>query len=191
MFSSIPSVGPSAIPGGVSPAAPVDPSALNRSTTVATTGGGSLQRSQGSVAPLTPAERQRVSEEKNQWGMDSSNQLGKDLNRLALLNRVIGNSSSYKAFPGASNGNYASNLRTDLLDASRMRDDALRVINDSGQTQRPFTPFGLGSSPLSQAWTNLDRANAWLESTRAETDKFLDNGSSRRFYLEPTVPKQS
>ena len=187
MFSPVSSVGSS-----VAPSAPVGPSAPLGPTNVAATSGGSLfaQRLQSPVAPLTSAERQQVSEQKNQWGMDSSNQLGKDLNRLALLNRVIGNSGSYKAFPGASNGNYAFNLRTNLLDASRMRDDALKVINDSGQTQRPFTPFGLGSSPLSQAWANLDRANAWIDSTRAETDKFLDNGSSRRFYLEPTVPKQ-
>jgi hypothetical protein len=189
MFTA--SVGSSGAAGNVIPPSTISPSAPQSATTnPATAAGSSLvaQRMQNPVAPLTSAEREQIGKQTNQWGLPSSTQPAKDNQRLALLNRVVGNSDRYPAFPGKSNGEYASTLRGNLLTASRQRDDAQQFIHDSGQSQRPSTLFGLGASPLSEAWANLDRANATLASTRAEIDKYLDNGSSRRFYLESTIP---
>ncbi len=144
----------------------------------------------GPVAKLTPTEREFVGQQKNLWGMDSSMQPDKDLERVALLNRIVGNSSSYKDFPGASHGTRAAEMRDKLLEASQARDDALRVIHESGQKDRPLTLFGLGKSELSEAFDNRDRANKTLNDTRYEIDKYFDTGGGRRYYLEPTDPKR-
>jgi hypothetical protein len=153
-------------------------------------GANTESRFQGPVAKLTPEERQFVDAQKNQWGMVSSTQPGKDLERVALLNRIVGNSSSVKDFPGASHGTRAAAMRDKLFDASRVRDDALQVIHESGQKDRPFTLLGLGKSELSEAWAHLDRANATLNHTRYEIDQYLNWGGGRRYYLEPTDPQR-
>jgi hypothetical protein len=153
-------------------------------------GANTQSRFQGPVAKLTPAEREFLDAQKNQWGMVSSTQPDKDLERVALLNRIVGNSSSYKDFPGASHGARAAAMRDKLFEASRVRDDALRVIHESGQKDRPFTLLGLGKSELSEAWDNRDRANTTLNDTRYEIDQYLNWGGGRRYYLEPTDPKR-
>lgn len=125
------------------------------------------------VQPQTRAETQQLLEQRNLYGMDTSNQQGKDFERVWLLNRVVANSDRYPGFPGKSNGDYASSLRDNLLGATQARDDAFRE-----------------SSPQRPPQATIDRADKQIDNARKEIDNFLNNGSSRRFYLEAADPKR-